>query len=112
MLNLFGLDSCGFPLPTISFIIIHDFGKFVLLNYNCSSMYYFSLFLRIEVNLLLNVVHSCLLSMVGFFSYACLRICLVLIDFRSAAVRYSNLFLYPIFIVFQENNFEVSMNFV
>ena len=67
MLNLIGLESCGFPLPTISFIIFHDFGKFVLLNSNCSSMYSFSLFLRSEVNLLLNVVHSSLLSMVGFF---------------------------------------------
>ena len=63
-------------------------------------MYSFSLFLRSEVNLLLNVVHSSLLSLEGFFSYACLRICLVLIDFRSAAVRYGNLFLYPIFTVF------------
>ena len=71
MLNLIGLESCGFPLPTISFIIFHDFGKFVLLNSNCSSMYSFSLFLRSEVNLLLNVVHSSLLSMVGFFPYAC-----------------------------------------
>ena len=25
MLNLIGLESCGFPLPTISFIIFHDF---------------------------------------------------------------------------------------
>ena len=66
MLNLIGLDSCGFPLPTISFIIFHDFGKFVLLNYNCSSMYSFSLFLRSEVNLLL-YVHCSPLSMVGFF---------------------------------------------
>ena len=56
-------------------------------------MYSFSLFLKSEVNLLLNVVHFSLLSLVGFFSYACLRICLVLIDFRSAAVRYGNLFL-------------------
>ena len=55
-------------------------------------MYSFSLFLRSEVNFLLNVVHSSLLSMVGFFPYACFRICLVLIDFRSAAVRYGNLF--------------------
>ena len=47
-----------FPLPTISFIIFHDFAKFVLLNSNCSSMYSFSLFLRSEVNISLNVVHS------------------------------------------------------
>ena len=56
-------------------------------------MYSFSLSLKSEVNLLLNVVHISLLSLVGFFSYACLRICLVLIDFCSAAVRYGNLFL-------------------
>ena len=56
-------------------------------------MYSFSLFIKSEVNLLLNVVHISLLSLVGFFSYARLRICLVLIDFRSAAVRYGNLFL-------------------
>ena len=80
MLNLNGLESCGFPLPTISFIIFHDFCKFVWLNSNCSSIYSFSLFLRSEVNLLLEVVYSSLLSMVGFFSYACFRICLVLID--------------------------------
>ena len=105
MLNIIGLESCGFPLPTISFIIFHDFVKFVLLNSNCSSMYSFSLFLRSEVNLLLNVVHSSLLSMVGFFSYACFRICLVLIDFRSAAVRYGNLFLYQIFTFFSGKQF-------
>ena len=97
MLNFIGLESCGFPLPTISFIIFHDFGKFVLLNYNCSSMYSISLFLRSEVNLFLNVVHSSLLSMVGLFSYTCFRIFLVLIDFHSVAVRYGNLFLYPFF---------------
>ena len=56
-------------------------------------MYSFSLFLESEVNSLLNVVHISLLSLVGFFSYACLRICLVLIDIRSAAVRYGNMFL-------------------
>ena len=63
-------------------------------------MYSFSLFLRSEVNLFLNVVHSSLLSMVGYFSYTCFRIFLVLIDFRSAAVRYGNLFLYPVFLQF------------
>ena len=67
MLNLIGLESCGFPLPTISFIIFHDFGRFVLLSSNCSSMYSFSLFIRSDVNLLLNVVHSSLLSLEGFF---------------------------------------------
>ena len=67
MLNLIGLELCGFPLPTISFIIFHDFGRFVLLSSNCSSMYSVSLFLRGEVNLLLNVVHSSLLSLEGFF---------------------------------------------
>ena len=80
------------------------FGRFVLLSSNCSSLYSFSLFLRSEVNLLLNVAHSSLLSLEGFFSYACLRICLVLIDFRSAAVRYGNLFLYPIFTGFFQGN--------
>ena len=59
MLNLIGLESCGFRLPTISFIIFHDFGKFVLLNSNCSSMYSFSLFLRSEVNLLLSCCGDC-----------------------------------------------------
>ena len=97
MLNLIGLQSCGFPLPTIYFIIFHDFGKFVLLNYNCFSMYFFSLFLRSEVNLLLNVVHKNILYMAGFFSYACLSICLVLIDVCSAAMRDGNMFLYPVF---------------
>ena len=104
MLNLIGLESCGFPLPTISFIGFHDFGKFVLLNSNCSSMYSFSRFLRSEVNILLNVVHISLLYMVGLFSYASFRICLVVIDFRSAGVRYSNLFLYPIFTGFFQGN--------
>ena len=69
-------------------------------------MYSFSLSLRSEVNLLLNVVHNSLLSLEGFFSYTYLRICLVLIDFRSAAVRYGNLFLYSIFTFFQRNSFE------
>ena len=39
-----------------------------LLSSNCSSMYSISLFLRSEVNLLLNVVHSSLLSLEGFSS--------------------------------------------
>ena len=70
MLNLVGLESSCFPLPTISFIIFHDFGKFLLVNSNCSSMYSFSLFLGSEVNLLLNVVHSSLLSMDFFHIHA------------------------------------------
>ena len=71
MLNLIELESCGFPLPTISFIIY--VGRFVLLSSNCSSMYSFSLFLRSEVYLLLNVVHSSLLSLEGFFFICMLK---------------------------------------
>ena len=73
MLNLIGLQSCGFPLPTIYFIVFHDFDRFVLLNSYCSSMYSFSLFLRSEVNLLLNVIHSSLLSMVEFLFICMLK---------------------------------------
>ena len=73
-------------------------------------MYSFSLFLRGEVNLLLNVVHTAVVVYYrwkDFFPYACLIICLVLIEFHSAAVRYGNLFLYPIFTgFFQGNSFE------
>ena len=67
MLNIIGLESYGFPLPIIYFIMFHDFGRFVLLSSNCSSMYSFSPFLRSEVNLLLNVVYSSLLPSEGFF---------------------------------------------
>ena len=51
------------------------FGKSVLFNSNCSSIYSILRILRSEVNLLLNVVHNSLFSTVGLFWYTYFSMC-------------------------------------